>query len=456
MKLTRQLVGEAVELTAFLPRRSAIELSKVLGVSLADTLRCIAANKQHFVFDANKDITKLEIRPNLVQTGSDAIWSWFLENRLHGDPNRCLTLNTRSTLASRSASRIRWEQEFNNAVLTFVTSDKTGSDVRERVASHNGKDLEARVRLLGTINGNGRELDRFIYGILVTTEEIEARKVGSYLIYDPQWAMEEMVEGGGWVEIDATAIGVTPHHTMSVSMDVTTDADAAVEAAVIKERQRLAAEALAAASDAVPEANGQQSSPVEGGRKINRRTKEQLQEARQEMNTKLLAAGVSPADAVKVFNIDKFTEAEAFFKETMASLSKVEAKVEDHPNQQHLDGTVPPPQAKPVDTSVPMVVAETPAPPAIVQPPVERKITSINDIPSAPTVPTVQSLKAEIRETAGMSAPAPIAAPPVTPPVVASHPPIIAAAPPIAAVPAGASADAAALLDGLLKATGQG
>jgi hypothetical protein len=455
MKLTREVVQEAISLGKdFIPNFTVVELARILNVPLLTILKCVRANQKVFRFaDPGRIIQGLDAT-NAIQTmNSNEVWSWYLKKRLDGDANRCMTLSDQNRLNASVNSRVKWEASFGFVTATFATNELTGSDVRERVNGVYGEAVAKRLVRLGTVSGSGQIPDRYLYGVIVTEDELKARKVCGLLLYSPEWAMEEMLTEVDWTVIDTgprpgvqwiksemvirgdpidPPEGDEPH---GVDLGGANEADAAVLVQAAK------AKAAAAAAPSQPGSD----------KKINRRTKEQLDAERARWNRELLDLGASPADAVKCFNLEKFKEAEEFYKTTKASLTKPPAApTPDHPGQQELPGTAEARTAPP-----------QPETPLVVQPPPSHpRMPTLADLENVP--PTVKDLKADIAAKAGMAPPA-NPGPAATPAAAVAQAPSIPLAPPMpppiappgTPPPAGASASAEALLDSLLKSTGQ-
>jgi hypothetical protein len=243
--------------------------------------------------------------------------------------------------------------------------------------------------------------------------------------------------GAQWIPTEQMPLSAPPTaEVQRVDAGNANEGDAAilVQAAVAK--------AAAAAAPNQPETE----------RKVNRRTKEQLDAERFRMNSHLIELGVEPAVAVQCLNIEKFKEAEDHYKTVLASLSKVASAppaavpvaAPEVPVQQELPGTTEARNAPP-QSEAPMVI----------QPPVQHHRQSA--MPTLASLEGVKDLKADIAAKAGMSQPPAVPNQPVAPPVAPSFPPSLPpASPPVAApVPPGASTSAEDLLNSLLKTTGQ-
>jgi len=470
MKLTREVVSEAINLGKdFLPNFTAVEMAKILNVPLIAALKCIQANKKVFRFNADKRIEGLDAT-NAIQTmNSNEVWNWYLTKRLGGDANRCMPLSDQNRLNASVNSRVKWELQFGLVACTFASNEASGTDVAARVKTVYGADIAARLVRLGTVNGSGQIPDRYLFGVIVAEAEIAARKVGNISLYSAEWAMEEMLTEIDWVTIETgprpgaqwiprdEMIGGVPEIGLTAE-DLAKEK--AQDAVALGDRMTDSAIAASQSMGKKPDL-GSDPPAADTGKKINRRTKEQLDAERSKMNSHLMELGVSPADAVKVFNIEKFKEAEDFYKETLASLTKVASPpaavpvaAPEVPVQQELPGTAEARNAPP-QPETPLVVQQPPAQ--------HHRQTAM---PTLANLEGVADLKADIRAKAGGVAPQPIAAPAISPPLAAAvaqaptvpqfPPSLPAAAPPVAApVPPGASTSAEDLLNSLLKTTGQ-
>lgn len=464
MKITREAVQEAITLTSgVLPRTTAIELAQVIGVPLHAMLKSIQANRKLFKLDAEKNIVGLDATGSVQTMNSTEVWAWYVKNRLQGKAERCLPLSDQSRLNGSVNSRVKWETNFGLVTATFATNEATGSDVHDRVSAVYSPEIAKRLVRLGTVSGAGQIPDRYLYGVMVTEAEIKDRRICGLSLYSPEWAMEEMLTEVDWIVIDTgprPGAQWIPRDKLIEGDPI--DGEGEGEGAAGGEGQPDDAAVLAQAAKAKAAAAAAPGSD----KKINRRTKEQLDAERSRWNAELIALGASPADAVKCFNIEKFKEAEEFYKTTKASFTKVavspavEAQTPQVPGQQELPGTAEARNAPP-QPQTPLAVQPPVQQPAPVQPPVHPRMPTLADLESVPP-PSVKDLKADIAAKAGMAPPAnpgPAATPaaavaqapgiPLAPPM---PPPI---APPAQPPPAGASASAEDLLNSLLKSTGQ-
>jgi hypothetical protein len=460
MKLTREVISEAINLGKdFLPNFTATELAKVLNVPLIAVLKCIQANRKVFRFSPDKRIEGLDATSAIQTMNSNEVWNWYLTKRLGGDANRCMPLSDQNRLNASVNSRVKWEQQFGLVTCTFASLEASGADVAARVSTVYGADISARLTRLGTVNGSGQIPDRYLFGVIITEAETAARKVGSIALYSPEWAMEEMLTeidwvvietgprpGAQWIPKDEMPLTAPPPETEETPQKPEDDSAVLAQAA--------AAKAAAAAAPNQPS----------NDKKINRRTKEQLDAERFRMNSHLIELGVEPAVAVQCLNIEKFKEAEEHYKTVLASLSKVASAppaavpvaAPEAPKQQELPGTTEARNAPP-----------QPEGPMVVTPPAPAAATHTRQsMPTLASLEGVADLKADIRAKAGGVAPQPITTPAAPPPMAAAvaqaptvpqfPPSLPAAAPPVAApVAPGASTSAEDLLNSLLKTTGQ-
>jgi hypothetical protein len=455
MKLTREVISEALSLgKGVMPKMSAVELAQILDVSLWDMLKSIQANFKNFRFDAEKNITGLDATGSVQTMNSTEVWTWYLKNRLGGVAERCLPLSDQNRLNASVNSRVKWEANFGLATCTFASLEKSGTDVTKRVTENYGNGVASRVTFLGTISGSGQIPDRYLFGVILTEDEIKARRICNIPLYSPDWAMEEMLAQIDWVVIDTKPVILANPRLVRTPDLITEDAQPTMTVDETAQEAILAAGKIGLTPAALEQEKAQDEQAM--GSKKGRRTKEQLDEAREKMNADLMARGVSPADAVKCFNIESFTEAEKYYKSVLKSLQVSETPV------------APPASAPPVveervidhpaQTVMPEVAAIKPNPLNLETPPAPAHHRQ-SAMPTIAGLEGVADLKADIRAKAGGVAPQPMAQTPVAPPVaaaVAAAPSIPLAPPPVAAaVPAGASSSAEDLLNSLLKTTGQ-
>ena len=466
MKLTRELVQEAISLGyQNLPQFSAIELALVLGVPVKAVLKCIQANKKVFKMDAEKTIIGLDASNALQTMNSNEVWNWYLTNCLGGDAKQCLPLSDQNRLnGTVSNSRVKWEIQFVHVAATFASNDKTGEDVKERVRQDYSEAISSRLVRLGTIGGQGQIPDRFLFGVQVTDEELKARKLAGRHLYSPDWAMEAMLThidwvtidvgpkpGAEWIAKDEMTRGLPVPDGLGLSEEALAREKAQDDANLGRTQEQLNESAIAASLSMGKTPIIPVPAETDTGKKINRRTKEQLNAERDRMYADLRAHGVEEETAAKVKALDKFTEAEAHYKSVVAEFSGAAAPPVANPDQQELPGTAEARQAPQVDTSKPMVIA-----------PAETHART--SMPTLANLETVSDIKADIRAKAGGVQPqvvAPVAVAPAAQ-AVAMAPSIPLAAPPIAVAPvaapvaSGASVSAEDLLNSLLKQTGQG
>ena len=454
MRLTREVVTKAFNLGKYLPTLSAYDLAKILNVPVVVVLEVIEKNKNSFIFDQQKNIGHITAGNSSQTLGSNEVWAWYLKNKLGGNENRCLNLTDPTSITGKSNSRIRWSATFAQVVAAHATMDKDGIDVKEMVAKKYNDQLSKRVVPLGLADGQGQIPDKYLFGIIPTSEEIKNRSLCGIPIFSAEWAMEEMLSAADW-----SVVEFTPGHTWVKTVEMT---------AGLPTPEEIEGQRQEAAND------GQAGSPAaeeNGKRTVNRRTKAQLDEIRKGWVTELRSILPNKwGDITQILTLEKFVDAEKLYNElwktAQTEVGPSVTAVAEIPGQQKLEGTVPPPPAKPVDLDKPMVVAPPSSPTST------RKgmttVLNLGDKPEAEALKNVHDLKKDIIAKAGGVTPPPVAPPQPTMPPMASlpqtpssipapvNPSMPASAPPVVKVnPAGASASAEDLLNNLLKSTGQ-
>ncbi len=456
-QLAHESIIEAIKLSKdVLPKFTAFEMARVMGVPVKYLLRSIQANFKNFKFDIEKNITGLDSTNQLQNINSNEVWGWYLKNVIDGKPEACLTINDQTRLMAALNARLKWDLQFGLVTATFASQELSGTDVRNRVASVYSSEIAQRLVKLCTVSGSGQIPDRYVFGVILTEDEIAARKLGSFPLYSPEWAMEMMMGEVDWVDVEVPDIyevttlpfsnnqpgGHTPQPAEPGRGSPPSDTDEKI---------------LAGAGGSKP--------PIPGVVQRARRTREQIDADLKKMVDDLSGRGMFAQDEIdSVAKAKTIGAAELAYKGLIANAEAVLAK-EAKATDQQLGGTFSTPMddskptrsiepVAPGEKFIPNVAAQTQqhVPPALNSAPAPRvTMPKLSDLEKVPNI------KESIREDAGMPAPpATSTAAPVAPPIMAQmgfqH-----QVPPVANPPAaGASASAEDLLNSLLKATGQG
>lgn len=471
MKITRETIIEAIRLGKdILPKFTAFEMARVIGVPVKHLLKAIQANLKNFKFDSEKNIIGLDNSSRIQNINSNEVWTWYLTNRLNGKSNACLTVSDQQRLMASLNSRIKWELNFGLVTATFASQEISGTDVRNRIVSDYSPTLAARLIKLGTVSGSGQVPDRYVFGIILTEEEISNRKIEHLPLYLPDWAMEEMMNEVDWVDVEVPDIYEVT--TLPIPPGGTAGPSAPGEPSPPPSSQRQPSGGSTDTDQRVLAGAGGSKPPIPGAVQRARRTKEQIDADLKKMVDDLVSRSMFTQEEIDtVAKAEKISDAEKAYKGLIAKADAIEAKEREKsglPGQQSfLKEDTAPSSTPPATPSLASTMVEI-FKPAESQQTQQHVPPAINSAPaslpsSRPSMPRlsdlegVSDIKASIRKDAGdVPPPPPVQTNPVTPPIhttgqLALQPAPVVNNPP----PAGASASAEDLLNSLLKQTGQ-
>jgi hypothetical protein len=455
MKITRESIVESIKLSKdVLPKFTAFEMARVIGVPVKYLLKAIQANHKNFKFDAEKNIISLDNTSRVQNINSNEVWGWYLKNKLEGNDKGCLMVSDQQRLMASLNARVKWDCSFGLVTATFATLELSGTDVKNRVVKDYDADIAGRLIKLGTIGGAGQVPDRYVFGVILAEAEIAARQLGSFPLYSTDWAMEMMMDAVDWIDIEVPDIYEVTSLPFSNNGQPATPpslGSPAQTAGVTTDTKQI----LTGVGSSKP--------PISGTVQRGRRTKEQIDADLKKMVDELNSRSMfTPEQIETVTGAKNITDAEKAYKALIAESDAVIAKENASKGQQSLfkEGGVPinGPTAQPQEPVVVFKPAEPTTshqhvPPPLHSAPATLPSTRVS-MPKLEDLEKVSDIKAAIRSDAGMPVPPSVSTNPVVPPVVAQS--SVQQAPPVSnPPPAGASASAEDLLNGLLKATGQ-
>lgn len=304
MILTREKVSEAIAFgKSVLPKLTAVELASTLEVSLTDILKCIKANQSSFKFDTDKNIVELQTNKAILLS-SNEVSAWYEEKN---KGKKSLAVQTQKTISDSTNSPIRWLNNFSFATAVFIDPNKEGRDAIESAFRNYGPSVSERMILLGRIDGGGSSIDKHVYGVVLTSDEVEKRCLNNtFPLYYVDWAYRDMSKTLEWVDINTGVIS-------SVEKTVET-VNASPEQVIVT--KPFVNHTTSNSSEIVPKKVWDRRKP----------SKEQLLAERQKMIDTLIENGMKKEDAERLISNEKIANARIIFESNLQELKKKRKK----------------------------------------------------------------------------------------------------------------------------------
>lgn len=306
MILTREKVSEAIAFgKSVLPKLTAVELASVLEVSLTDVLKCIKLNQSAFKFDIDKNIVELQTNKSAFLNSSQ-VSAWFNEKHKN---TKFLVVQTQATISENTNSPIRWNQNFSHAVSVFIDPNKDGLDAIASSVNNYGELVSKRVTLLGRIDGGGTSVDKFIYGVILESSEIESRtfKNPALPLYYVDWAYQDMSKTLEWVDVNTSVISAVEKTVETVNKQP--------ESVNVNYSQQT------------PKSSNTDSISPKKVWDRRRPSNEQLLSERKKMIETLVEAGGKQEDMENLIMKEKIASARIIFEATLQDLKKKRKKM---------------------------------------------------------------------------------------------------------------------------------
>lgn len=306
MILTREKVSEAIAFgKSVLPKLTAVELASVLEVSLTDVLKCIKLNQSAFKFDIDKNIVELQTNKSAFLNSSQ-VSAWFNEKHKN---TKFLVVQTQATISENTNSPIRWNQNFSHAVSVFIDPNKDGLDAIASSVNNYGELVSKRVTLLGRIDGGGTSVDKFIYGVILESSEIESRtfKNPAFPLYYVDWAYQDMSKTLEWVDVNTSVISAVEKTVETVNKQP--------ESVNVNYSQQT------------PKSSNTDSISPKKVWDRRRPSNEQLLSERKKMIETLVEAGGKQEDMENLIMKEKIASARIIFEATLQDLKKKRKKM---------------------------------------------------------------------------------------------------------------------------------
>lgn len=304
MILTREKVSEAIAFgKSVLPKLTAVELASTLEVSLTDMLKCIKANQSSFKFDTDKNIVELQTNKAMLLS-SNEVSAWYEEKN---KGKKSLAVQTQKTISDNTNSPIRWLNNFSFTTSVFIDPNKDGKDAIESALRNYGPEVSARMAFLGRIDGGGSSIDKHVYGVVLTSDEVEKRCLNNtFPLYFIDWAYRDMSKTLEWVDINTGVISSDEKTVETVN--------ASPEQVIVT--KPFVNHTTSNSSEIVPKKVWDRRKP----------SKEQLLAERQKMIDTLIENGMKKEDAERLISNEKIANARIIFESNLQELKKKRKK----------------------------------------------------------------------------------------------------------------------------------